>query len=548
MLNAAWQWWTGTSPSSSSSSSSRANDDDEDDHDHDNNDNDNDPYSDLSAFSPRLPIELRDFILQLTLEPPTYAFADQRSNRLQAYHSFDKSCYEWSTLEHFYKHVMLSNWTRAIHFINKIKQKDLNFRNLVETVRLGQFAYVEQPFHSTNKDLNKTIRVRSTLAQHGWWGRPNQQTTDTHPPVASILEWCPNVKELWIAGLSTLNLNELNLGQNLTSLYILETRISPGIILKPNNNEDDNNLNHDVFSNLCLPNLQLLHVSKTIFSQDALYHLLNPLTLPKLDTLHYLSVHQSLAGTVTRPQQQNQSHQVPDTVESLNLLTRAMSNQSITSSSSSSSSSFGISSMLPQLKHITLGHWSCKTLSIENLKQTEKLESFDLPFNWISNLILQSKQLNWSGEGLRAIRLRDDELRGFEQHHHHHVDDSFRMNRSTRLTKLQIDFALKEIIDWLDHQDRIQDFIITVPRCIEEDTTQDSNEIQSIDTTTTIHEKIKIVEEILSWSNLNSTRMNGKLILWKTGPWDQKDSNDAGFNISTEAWRRCVQHRLGLTS
>ncbi|KAM0791946.1 hypothetical protein ACM66B_004197 [Microbotryomycetes sp. NB124-2] len=543
MLASVWQWWTGSAETTSSSIDASAND----------NEDDSAP---VTPF-PTLPSELRDLVLMYTVPAPSYTNERRRRTLLNAYSLFDSSAKRWTTATS-YRHAQLPTWRHANSFLQKLSLTSIGMSEIVTSVRLGRFVPVDGGDNDNDDETRGTRRNRQLHAQHGWWGRDGI--------VGLVLKQCPNVRELWVAGLSALSLHELSFGQNLRQLYIVETRISPLA--------SDSTSPFSSLVDFRLPNLDTLHLWRTIFSQESLALLLNPITLPSLKTLHYFSIHQSLAtSVVTTTGVRDQAHHTTTTrnvqptrtnANSLAILTASLAQLSPNNDSETQSTipRNPFSATAPLLVNLTLGSYATKIVSMQDLEACgEKLETLDLPMSFVTSLgwrlnqrrqerddehdlwvqrgdemrfaegeddeQQRTRRLDWPPGSLKAVRVRDDGQTGFAT-----------ASSETPATQRDIEIALDNVVDWLDKRDRTNDLIVTVPppACFQDlhDMDEDAWSDSRFD---------DIVESVQDWPSKRPE--NGKLIVWRRGPWDQSNANDAGFCLSSQLWRDHVEHRLG---
>ncbi|KAK4046595.1 hypothetical protein OIV83_005965 [Microbotryomycetes sp. JL201] len=534
MLAAAWHWWTGTGAIAEWVAS-------------DGNDEAQTPshLASLTPFPP-LPSEIRDLILMYTVPSPSYAHEARRTRLLLAYSQSDSSARQAAQAE-TYRHAHLSTWKHANFFLTALRTNP-GMSDIVTTVRLGRFAGGTSGDDSTTHTTRHRPAIDGQLhAQHGWWGRDGI--------VGLVLEQCPNVTELWIAGLSALSLHELSFGQSLRQLYIVETRVSP----------------HSAPCDpLMLPRLDTLHVWRTIFSHQSLAMLLNPITLPCLRTLHLFSIHQSLANERPPPPQvANQAHHTADVRQaatatthaeapdepnsnSLAILTASLAQLTTTGRPGLAINLSPFAMTAPLLSHLALGSYATRIVSMRDLKRCTRVETLDLPLTFVLSLawhLDQSRdqddldlwvrpegrslptdgigsnfESEWPPDSLIAVRVRDDGQTGFA-------------NEQPATTR-DIQSALVNVVEWLDGRERTKDVIVTLPMAYSDPELHDDEDEDAPDS----HNSNRITEAVEEWPS--GRPQNGKLIVWKSGPWDSPDANDAGFNISTCLWRKHVRRRL----
>ncbi|BGP19324.1 hypothetical protein JCM10213v2_007413 [Rhodosporidiobolus nylandii] len=221
---------------------------------------------------PPLPPELILRILSFILPPPAYTSAKTRALRLKQLALLDKDCARWAVLQ-LKADVALSSLDAARWFTLTARKRGECWTNAVRSVRLGsaeQFAGPEAQVHAVDRM---------------WRGE------GTGKAVSDLLKACANVDELWLCGISGVEVGHLAVGKNLRKLFITETRVvssSASASASP--------------PTIHLPHLHTLYLKSVIFTGHALPSLLTPEALPALRTLDYLSVHQSLVTPVAHPQ------------------------------------------------------------------------------------------------------------------------------------------------------------------------------------------------------------------------------------------------------
>ncbi|BGP26996.1 hypothetical protein Rt10032_c20g6284 [Rhodotorula toruloides] len=204
---------------------------------------------------PPLPSEVTLRILAFTLPAPSYTNAHERTRLLKSYALFSRDCARWATLL-LRRDVACTTYSAADAFCHWIVGPAKRARSnlFVESVRYGTAG---------NKgSARETMAARPAAAGH-------------------VANHCPNLQELWLSEVDSLELDVLRNARALRSLYLHETRLSPPRL--------DSDRKHPVV----FPHLATLHLSAIIASGSSLTDLLSPETLPALRHLDYVAVHQS---------------------------------------------------------------------------------------------------------------------------------------------------------------------------------------------------------------------------------------------------------------
>ncbi|GAA5887043.1 hypothetical protein JCM5296_001577 [Sporobolomyces johnsonii] len=315
------------------------------------------PEPDVQPF-PDLPSELILRILAFTLPPPDYSSSRARTALLCDYALLSRDCARRFTLEHR-RDVHLPTTSSALVFYSKARAMGPSWAGAVRTLRLG--------------DADDR-QVGDGSGDRMWRSR------DSSKVLRDLLRVCTEVEELWICGMSGLELEHLAAGQQLRRLYLTETRIVPSSAPDP--------------PSLQLPSLTSLHLKATIFTGPTLSTLLLPSTVPSLATLDYLSVHQSLVGL---PVGSNNS--LANILGGLSVNLQAARNASGADSP--------ILPLAPQLKHLSLGPHSTRTLAPASLPLFSSLITLSLPVKLLLGPDIDASSLS---QTLRAIRLTDEEM------------------------------------------------------------------------------------------------------------------------------------------
>ncbi|GAA5935950.1 uncharacterized protein JCM15063_001857 [Sporobolomyces koalae] len=321
-----------------------------------------DEWSDTKPF-PTLPRELVLRILAHTLPPEDRAGRD-RTRLLCGYCQLDRDCARWAS--HQLRRCIDLRTPRSAHKFAETVRGHLDrehWRTSVKHVSLGQ----------------PDAEHRSMLEDDWTYAQVDLLLDD-------ILTNCPNLEELRIAGLKDLRLSSLSRGTNLRKLYLFETRVESS---------------SSAPALLCLPQLRSLHLKAVICTGSTLHELLSPATVPKLDTLAFLSVHQSLVGAAVgmvrhpeQPRDQNQAN--------LRILNTMFAHLVPTPHDSSSLGRPAYSDLAPQIKHLTLGPYSTRTLPLASLPLFTSLASLSIPMRLFGSDAMDIHALACS---LSALRL-----------------------------------------------------------------------------------------------------------------------------------------------
>ncbi|GAA6032912.1 hypothetical protein JCM8097_000045 [Rhodosporidiobolus ruineniae] len=220
---------------------------------------------------PHLPVELVFRILSYTLPPPSYTHAKERAKRLKHFALLNKDFARWAVLE-LRTHVAVSSLDAARWFAMTARKKGTAWAGAVRTLRLGS---AEQFVRGPDGQSEAVDRM--------WRAEGSSQA------VRDLLRACGNVEELWVCGISGVEVDHLGAGKNLRKLYVTETRIIPSIPPAADP------------PSFTLPSLESLYLKSVIFAGSSLASFLAPDALPALRTLDYLSVHQSLVTPAVQP-------------------------------------------------------------------------------------------------------------------------------------------------------------------------------------------------------------------------------------------------------
>ncbi|GAA5823876.1 hypothetical protein JCM5353_006390 [Sporobolomyces roseus] len=309
--------------------------------------------SEVEPF-PSLPCELVLRILSFSLPAPGYSTSAQRKRQLLDYALFDQDSSRWASFE-LRKHIHLESPKSATRFLSALTDRDEEWSGVVRTLRFGQ------------SDPEK-----SNITASEW------MYEDAGSFIAQILNKCPNIDELWIAGAKDLQLKSLSEGTKIRKLDLFETRIVPSLPPTP--------------TPFFLPHLQLLHLKAVICTGTTLDDLLSPSSVPNLDTLDFFSVHQSLVSHNAVRNQQNPANPAQPNLQQLNTMFANLRVSSLHEPPYLASA--------PQIKHLSLGPYSTRTLPLSSLQLFTSLESLSIPLQ----LFLQDEVTHLS-PSLSAIRL-----------------------------------------------------------------------------------------------------------------------------------------------
>ncbi|GAA5974296.1 hypothetical protein JCM11641_006718 [Rhodosporidiobolus odoratus] len=221
------------------------------------------PDPPIEPFPP-LPSELVLRILLFTLPAPSYAAAKPRARRLKQIALLDKDCARWATLL-LRQDVAVSSIDAARWFSMTATTRGPTWAGAVRSLRLGSAEeFVDAAGH--REAVDKMWRSR-----------------DSGKTMQDLLKTCEAVEDLWLSGISGVEVGHLAAGKNLRRLFITETRIVPSASSAGTDEQA-----------FLLPRLHTLHLKSVIFTGPSLPSFLSPSSLPSLRTLDYLSVHQSL--------------------------------------------------------------------------------------------------------------------------------------------------------------------------------------------------------------------------------------------------------------
>ncbi|GAA6014177.1 hypothetical protein JCM11491_004129 [Sporobolomyces phaffii] len=289
---------------------------------------------------PELPREIVLRIFSFTLPPPGYSSSSERYRTLVGYSRLDRDCARWASLE-LRRHIHLDTPRSASHFSQLLDHRPREWSRAVRTLRIGQ------------------LDIEETSVYGGDW-----LYADVGKLIERVLSACPDVEELFVAGAKDLQLNALSHGTNLRKLWLFESRIVPSPPFH-------------------LPRLRLLHLKAVICTGSTLHDLLSPSALPTLDTLHFFSVHQSLVSAHAADPDAVaafDANRGPPTLGALNDMFGHLATRTRPASASAvSAHTAPYDAIAPQVRHLSLGAYSTRTLPLAALPQFEALESLSLP-------------------------------------------------------------------------------------------------------------------------------------------------------------------------
>ncbi|GAA6050968.1 hypothetical protein JCM3770_005347 [Rhodotorula araucariae] len=317
---------------------------------------------------PPLPSELVLRILSYTICAPSHTARRARAQRLKAYALFSRDCARWAVLE-LRRDVRLQSFEQAQWFAREVvRVRGCAWARGVRVLRLGTAG--EEPPRSD-----------------GIWRAPRAGRV-----VGDLLRMCDTVQELWLTGLSGLELADLAPGKSLRRLWINEVRVQPRI--------DDS-------ASLRFERLSTVYLKAVIFCGGSLDHFLHQSTLPALLHVEYHSVHQSLVGPARRP-----ANPAIAATSDLDALTRNL--RGLTAATSPSNlppeiPSHPLLDLAPQLLTLTLGKHAPRSLAYSTLLavlgRAEHLRGLSLPFGMFSHV----RHLRDYTAAMAALRLTHDE-------------------------------------------------------------------------------------------------------------------------------------------
>ncbi|GJN93682.1 hypothetical protein Rhopal_006739-T1 [Rhodotorula paludigena] len=212
---------------------------------------------------------------------------------------------------------------------------------------------------------------------------------------------CKNVEELWLSGLSGLEVGDLSAGPNLRHLSFNECRVTPSITAPT----------------ILFPRLSTLYLKAVIFTGHALHQLLQPSTLPSLRHLDYISVHQSLvspmpgslATTAATPAAGPPGSTALASITA-SLASLAPQNRAAhPSSPSSTASDHPLLAFAPTLVTLSLGSHASRTIPgqalVSFVERAERLTGLCLPAGMLLEVGGLTDALGAGAPRLRAIRL-----------------------------------------------------------------------------------------------------------------------------------------------
>ncbi|GAA5821535.1 hypothetical protein JCM11251_000896 [Rhodosporidiobolus azoricus] len=351
---------------------------------------------------PPLPFELVLRILSFTLPPLSYTHAHARAKRLKRLALLNKDTARWAVLE-LRTHVALSTVQAARWFVMTARKKGPAWAGAVRSLRLGNAEHI----------VGATAQRDSV--DHMWRGAGTGQL------VRDLLRVCNNVQELWVCGISGIEVEDLGEGKLLRKLYITDTRIVPSSTPST--------------PDLVLPHLHSLYLKSVIFTGPSLSILLSQVSLPALRTLDYLSVHQSLVSPLVHPRARPQAGPLllgggggggpAGGLASITASLAALSGPTTSTVSDSPSplaqapfdalaASYPILSLSAQLSHLSLGPYAQRTLPLSILTngglnlRFPSLRTLSIPCTIIEPELLDPASFP---PGLRALRLTNDLLK-----------------------------------------------------------------------------------------------------------------------------------------
>lgn len=264
---------------------------------------------------------------------------------------------------------------------------------------------------------------------------------------------------------------------------------------------------------LHLPHLHTLHLRSVILAGAiSLPMLLNPLALPSLRSLAYLSVHHSLvAPSATMPP----SLPAANASNSLAVLTAALGGASQARGGTSSST---FEHIAPQLVHLSLGEYASKTLGPEDVLLCSRLETLDVPLAYLDRLVSTSEReenISWL-ENLSGIRVRRDRLR----------------ERSP--AEVEAILAAEAASGGVIEADRIVAKVVQLLR-----PGRSSNEIERL------YIALPPSEQPSTDDEPPSIASRFRVTTLRAGEWDDQDvARDGAFDLSGEVWRSEVLKRI----
>ncbi|GAA6060766.1 hypothetical protein JCM10212_006746 [Sporobolomyces blumeae] len=321
----------------------------------------------LETACSTLPRELVFRILSFTLPPPGFSTGLDRRRLLVDYASFDRDFARWATAE-LRRNVYLATASDAIRFSDVAATTSPESRSVVASIRLG----VSDP-------------ARATFVNSIW---ASDKTTKV---VSDLLRLCPNVEELWIAGVRDLELGVLSNGSNLRKLCLSETRIVPSSRTR--------------YRRLSLPRLRAMHLKAVICTGSSLHDLLDPRCVPELDTLDFLSVHQSVVAhnNVRNPRDPAQGAQ--PNLQQLNAMFASLRPRAMSRGDQPVAIGPPYEAVAPRLRHLALGPHATRTLPASALTLFTSLVTLSLPIRLFLNREVAPDDLSPT---LRAIRLTNE--------------------------------------------------------------------------------------------------------------------------------------------